>query len=213
METWQDLEKDIRAYLVGCKAAQQRNGGPAIKLTERMIGTILSAIKSSSFESLRVESGDEMLKDREIRKYISDAGLSEGDDFYYRISWSFAPSRYHDVAAFVRRYEEIVEFEMQRQQEIEAEIARQIEGDTAWDEYSYDELGCPPIAILLYTDRIEVQAFEPGWGDLLPKKGRKYIGCQGDIRWRFPLSALESLPKGYPIIDVAKIKAEKVANG
>jgi len=211
MEAWKELERDVRAYLLECKAQQN---GRAVGLTEQMVKKVLSTINSAAFECERVGSKHEMFEDATILQYVLDLELASGDEFYYRISWNFAPSRYRDIIAFVKRYEAIVEAEMKLQQEVEAAIDTEInEQSGVWDEYSYDDCGQSEIVTFIYADRIEVRAFESGWGDRLPKKGRKYIGCQGDIRWRFPLSALEALPKGYPVIDVAKIEAEKAANG
>lgn len=209
METWQDLERDIKTYLLKYKAEQY---GRSVGLTGRMIEDVLKQIKSAAWETVRIGSDEEVLQDAVVLRYLADLELPHGSEFYYRISWRFAPSRYHDAVAFVKRYEAIVDAEMRFQEAVEATIADEIDEQTGvWDEYSYDDQGEPGIAIFLYADRIEVKAFESGWGDRLPRKGRKYIGCQGDIRWRFPLSALESLPQGYPVINVAKIEAEKTS--
>ena len=42
---------------------------------------------------------------------------------------------------------------------------------------------------------IEFVANENGYGDRLPKKGRKYIGSQGDRRWTLPLEHLDQVRK------------------
>lgn len=57
------------------------------------------------------------------------------------------------------------------------------------DDEVLDEL---EIYAIVYSDRIEVTSNVTGAGDRIPQ-GRKYVGTQGDMRWRYDLSRLDDL--------------------
>ena len=185
----QELKNEIIAYL---------NNAGVFDLAA--IEKCLKAIKDAAYETSEL---NEM--DSKMRTYAKSAGVQ--GDFYYRISWYFSPPHYNAIKGFVKKLESIIEEEMDEAAKLEQAIDNEIKGivDPLDDEY-FDDLGCPDFAIVIYADNIEVRAYEPGVGDRLPKKGRKYIGCAGDIRWSFPLSSLDSLQSiGRPVVDARKL--------
>ena len=169
----------------------------------------LAAIKGAAWNEYQLDA--EILRDKAVRKYVEAIGLKEGDLFYVRISWNFAPRHYAKIAEFVSRYEAILSAEAEAAENLEAAIEEEIyqqSSDPLDDEY-YDELGAPDFAVCVYADRIEVKAYGPGIGDLLPKKGRKYIGCQGNIRWQYPLSSLPELKRlNRPVVNVEELQCK-----
>jgi hypothetical protein len=60
---------------------------------------------------------------------------------------------------------------------VEAEVIR--DGDDAILEVDL-------YAVIQEDGSVEVVANQAGMGDFLPKENRKYIGGQGDLRWRYP---------------------------
>jgi len=148
----------------------------------------LEVIKQSADETVSLHEID----DAKMRKYAKEAKVT--GEFYYRISWAFSPKHYSVIANFVKQFEAILDKEAKAAIAIEEEIEKEIKEiiDPLDDEY-YDEIGCPDFAVVVYADYIEVRAYEPGVGDRLPRKGRKYTGCPGNVRWTFPKGMLEEL--------------------
>lgn len=194
----QELKKDIVNYLT------------SVGVTDRsVIAKALEVIKDAAFHNYPLDK--DALTQKQVRECAKFAHKQEGDDFYTGLCWNFAPRHYETLVGFVVRLEEIVsaeyEAEMALERAIEEEIDRQSQGQyySSIDEY-YDELGCPDFAVIVYSDHVEVKAFESGMGDLLPKKGRKYIGNMDDVRWQFPLSALAELERlGRPVVRVSEL--------
>lgn len=195
METREVLKKEIITYL------------NEVGVTDKsLIAKALQCIKDSACRDYPIDA--DMLRDRAIRDYTKAIGFSQGDAFYYRISWYFAPRHYASLVSFIKRFEAILEAECEAEEALESAIQEEIafQVDPLGDEY-YDELGAPDFAICVYGDRIEVRAYEPGVGSILPKKGRKYIGSMHDIRWQFPLSCLDELKRsGRPIVSIEDLQ-------
>jgi hypothetical protein len=63
---------------------------------------------------------------------------------------------------------------------------------------------------VVYDDRIEVTANQPGMGDKIPK-GRKYVGSQGDMRWVYTLDRLDDIKRCHPIDFILDSKGNKVS--
>jgi ribosomal protein S17E len=205
METRSELKNAICQYLTDqCKILEN---GVFRPIDKSELSKILIKIKDCAFTDYPLDNED--MRDKTIRDYAKKLGLKVGDGFYRKISWSFDHSKYNDIAGFVKRYEAILEREAEEEQALEAKISEAIDPYYG-DEYAaiYDELGAPSIAILIHPDHIEVRAYEKGWGDRLPKKGRKYVGNVDQIAWTYPLSALGSLPKGHPIVKIEDLKNE-----
>jgi hypothetical protein len=203
METRVELKTAICRYLTD--ECNFLDNGVFRHITKSELSKILVKIKDCAFTNFAID--DDNLRDKTIRAYTKTLGLKVGDDFYQKISWCFDVSKYSDIAGFVKRYEAIVEREAEEDEALEAKISETIDPYYG-DEYAniYDDLGGPSIAILIHSDHIEVRAYEKGWGDRLPKKGRKYVGNIDQIVWRYPLSALDSLPKGHPVIKIEDLK-------
>jgi len=193
-QTRQQLKAEIVAYL---KANNVNDKDLLIKAC--------NAIKDSAFNSEALDA--EMLRDAKTRQYAKEIGIKQGDEFYYRLSWYFAPRHYATLVGFVTRYEELVEAEMKTEMELERAIENEVDSyrDPLADE-NYDELGTPDFAVCVYENRIEVRAYTKGVGGILPKKGRKYIGNMYDVRWQFPLSALVELERlGRPVVKISEL--------
>jgi hypothetical protein len=187
------LKNDIIAYF--------SNAGITDKA---LVNKALGAIKDAAFYGENLD--EDMLKEKHIRDYVKPLGFIKGQEFYFSLSRNFSPRHYMAIVQFVKRLEDIEEAEAKAEfdieQKIEEEIYEQIM-DPLSDGF-YDELGAPDFAICIYDCHIEVRAYEKGVGDKLPKKGRKYIGSQGDMRWSFPLSMLDELKRcDRPIVNVA----------
>ena len=63
---------------------------------------------------------------------------------------------------------------------------------------------------IVYDDRIEVTANQPGMGDSFPK-GRKYVGSQGDMRWEYTLERLDDIKRCHHIDFILDSKGNKVS--
>lgn len=193
--TRQELKNDIINYL------------KSVGVSDRdLLIKALNAIKEAAYQSTSLDA--EMLKDAKIRQYTKEIDIKQGEEFYYRLSWNFAPRHYNTLVGFVSRYEAILEAEAEAEMAVERAIQEYIyqqSSDPLGDEY-YDELGAPDFAICVYEDRIEVRAYCKGVGDIIPKQGRKYIGSMHDVRWQFPLSALSALELlGRPVVKVSEL--------
>lgn len=190
METRDTLKTEICNYLIS-------NG-----VSRDLLPKCLAAIKDAAHQNYPLDR--EMLMEKHIREYAKALDLKTGDDFYVRLCWSFASRHYATLVGFVRRLEIILEAEYQAEMELEDAIEKEImhQHDPLGDEY-YDEMGCPDFAVCVYEDHIEVRAYCPGVGEKLPRN-RKYIGCQGDIRWSFPLASLDELKRlNRPVVNVS----------
>jgi hypothetical protein len=128
-----------------------------------------------------------MLSQKHIKDYTKKCGLNLGEEFYFPLSKNFAPRHYSVLVSFVKRLEAIESAEAKIKEEIEEKINAEIDDQTMdpLSDGSYDELGAPDFAVCIYAGYIEVRAYEKGVGEILPKKDRKYIGSQGDMRWSF----------------------------
>ena len=161
-----------------------------------MLPKIIEAIKKAT-NAQTIDADFPQSLDRKTTRYMQAAGLGMGDEFYWAISKNFDVKHYHTVAGFVKAYEEILEVEAEEEYKLEQAIMEEIgdlQGELAqWDENLYDEMGGSSAAIVIYPQYIEVRAYENGWGSRLPKAGRKYVGSREDIRWQYPLSAIDSL--------------------
>lgn len=196
------LKRDILIYLRDFTDVTDRD----------TIKKALGSIKAAAYETASVNAEVR----RNFKNYLSKRtcrgklAIADDEEFYYRISWHFAPRHYRAIAAFVKRFELVLEAEQQAEAELESAINEKIDqqsSDPLADEY-YAELGAPDFAIVVYSHHIEVRAYESGVGEALPP-GRKYIGCQGDIRWRYPVSALDSLKRlGRPIVDIEELRSQ-----
>ena len=191
----EQLDKDMISYLSTAGVTDQ-------KLTAKA----LHCIQDAAHETCTV--------DDEVRSHYRDffraIEMADGAEFYFKIAARFSPRHYEKIVAFVQRYESMQEAEWEAAEALEAAIEREIdEQHDPLDDSKYDELGGPDFAVCIYQDRIEVRAYGPGMGELLPKHGRKYIGCRGDIRWRYPLSALPSLERlGRPVVKVTSVRVQ-----
>jgi hypothetical protein len=86
---------------------------------------------------------------------------------------------------------EVYEAELGASLKLDSAIADNIYKETTYfDDEALDEVDAYAI---VYRDRIEFVAHVNGYGEKLPKKGRKYIGSQGDRRWSFPLNMLSEV--------------------
>ena len=191
MMTRDELKSAIISYLI------------SVGVTDKaLVAKSLKAVKESAGETC-----DWSELNAEMKKYAKDAGVSTDDSFYYRVSWHFSPRHYAVISGFVKEFEKILEDEMEASMALERAIEAEVKGyiDPSSPDF-YDDLGCPDFAILIYPDRVEVKAYEPGVGDIIPRKNRRYVGCAGDVRWIYPASELPTLQSlGRPVVDVAKL--------
>jgi hypothetical protein len=188
------LKNDICQYFLSNSDAKREQ-----------LPVILQKLKDAAFRSMAIDS--EHLADRKTAKYIKEIGLKLGDEFYYAVSFNFSPKHYNPIVGFIVRYEAIQSAEIEAEYELEAEIDKEI--DDQWGCVEYDELGAPDFAVIIHPGHIEVRAYEKGVGNIIPKQGRKYIGSQEQIAWRYPLSALPSLQMGRPIVKVEDLGRRK----
>lgn len=63
---------------------------------------------------------------------------------------------------------------------------------------------------IVYDDRIEVTANQPGMGDSFPKM-RKYVGGKGDMRWEYTLDRLDDIKRCRHIDFILDSKGNKVS--
>lgn len=194
----EELNCQIVEYLkANCKAGDK-------PLTAEQLRKALSKIKEIPHTSEPISS--ELLSVDQTREYTHQLGLTEGDEFYLRISWFFAPTHYPKIAGFVKEIEAIIDAEIQEEARLEAQIDAQVTAYRKSEGELYDDLGQPDFAIFLYADRIEAKAYGPGVGELIPKQNRKYIGSREDIRWQYPLSMEAALRKlGRPVVEIEKL--------
>ncbi len=75
--------------------------------------------------------------------------------------------------------------------------------------YDDEVLDEATVYAIVYDDRIEVTANEPGWGDKIPS-GRKYIGGKGDLRWEYSLHRLDDIKRCRHIDFILDSKGNKV---
>ena len=189
------LKKDIIVYLQSVGV-----------IDRELIIKALNCIKESSWNVVRVD-GDVR---RTYREFFKAVPMADGAEFCFKIANNFAPRHYKVISEFAQRYYEIEQAEMKAAEALEAGIDKEIDyqHDPLGDS-EYDDLGTPDFAVCIYERYIEVRAYQSGMGEVLPKQGRKYTGCQGDIRWQYPLSALPELQRlGRPVVNVASLQVK-----
>lgn|GEM_PF-6691425 len=138
-----------------------------------------------------------------LEAYCTALQLPPDEFFYVDIAQSFDSRHYQTLVGFIKRMESLLEAGFALDEEVEAAIYAAAEPEYL----DYDELGCPDFVVALYSDHVEVKAFEKGVSEVIPRPGRKYIGSREDVRWRYPLSALPRLKAlGRPFVDVVAIE-------
>jgi hypothetical protein len=103
------------------------------------------------------------------------------------LSGRFSPEAF----TFVKKAWEMVQDNHEKEWNLADAIVEQTAKHTIW--YDDDLLDEVQAFAVVYDDRIEVTANEPGLGERIPKLNRSYIGCQGDMRWSFPLSEISKI--------------------
>ncbi len=183
------LKRDIIAYL-------QSVGVNSKELWVKTLDTIKGCSYSYQIVGKEVSAR---------KKEVKQVGLKDGDRFYYLLTTRFSPRHYSTLVGFVQRYEKILEEEEKQEDKLlQALEDERLAG--AVDDFDYDEIGAPDFAVVVYEDYVEARAYGPGVGEMLPKKNRKYVGCQGNIKWRYPLSSLPELQQlGWPVIKVSEL--------
>ncbi len=181
----EQLKREIIEYLMESGAINRANPDKV------KIAKALKVIKDAAHEWL---APDEVRKSprefpAEWINYLGWLKLNQvelGDRFYFCIANSFAPRHYQTVVGFVLRLEVIIDAE------IDAVIGQQDKAESALehqrsaifrDDYEYADV---PGEVIVYLDRIEVQAFgfREGFKELLPAGG-KYQG-KGTGCWCYP---------------------------
>jgi hypothetical protein len=92
---------------------------------------------------------------------------------------------------FIQRAWELLRQEESEDFALDMAVSEQTAKHTTWrDDEVLDEVDAFAV---VYGDRIEVTANEPGLGERIPKQNRKYVGGKGDMRWFFPLSEISAI--------------------
>lgn len=99
----------------------------------------------------------------------------------------FSPQGVAELLPIVAAYEKEIEAQYRLESEVQAQLhnhSAYMDDDALYEANAY---------AIVFSDRVEFVAHVPGYGDKLPRKGRKYIGDKGDIRWQFPVSSLDEI--------------------
>ena len=88
----------------------------------------------------------------------------------------------------------------------DAVVREESDRRVTYDDEVLDEVDAYAI---VYDDRIEVTANQPGMGDSIPK-GRKYVGGKGDMRWEYTLDRLDDIKRCRHIDFILDSKGNKV---
>lgn len=116
----------------------------------------------------------------------------------------FSPQGFQKIQKVWSLYQAELEQSFKLQERIDEEIAN---ATIYFDDDVLDEVNAYAI---VYKDRIEVTANQPGMGDFIPKNNRRYVGGKGDMRWAFPLSMLEKIKTCQAVSFVLNEQGERI---
>lgn len=154
-----------------------------------------------------------------FKKYTEQIGLKVGEMMNMGIFFCDVPAeQYYPILNFVKRYKELSEIKLDKDSRSIYKATKEEEIDKIVDKYYADDREylanyeyfperVQEFVIIVYRREnfVDAKAFNFGGTDLLPQKDRKYVG-QGELRYKYPLSSLDSL-KGLhaPIIEFDRL--------
>lgn len=149
----------------------------------------LAAIKNAAYSACPVDSNVRS----QYGNFFSVVSLKDGENFYYKLTWSFSSKHYPALTGFVKRYEALIEQEMAELSTAKASVEDDLEAqrrDYFFDQYESGVLG----EVTVYPDRVEVCSFEyrEDFSRSLPKGGR----YEGKGTWVYPASMRERFGNG-----------------
>ncbi|PZO47431.1 MAG: hypothetical protein DCF15_19045 [Phormidesmis priestleyi] len=158
-------------------------------LSEYLWTKALDAIKNAAYSACPVDSNVRS----QYGDFFSVVSLKDGENFYYKLTWSFSGKHYLALAGFVKRYEALLGQEAVEVSAAKASVEDDLEGqrrDYFFDQYESGALG----EVIVYSDRVEVCSFEyrEDFSRTLPKGGR----YEGKGTWVYPASMRERFGNG-----------------